>query len=105
MNERTKLILEKCRKDAEAEIFKECLEICRGDEEQCKDFIAYEKANGSYYREISHATEMNIRKAMHNVDDEEIADELRNSYEMREIDKRIATLFANHFVRNKDAYL
>lgn len=103
--ERAEMILNRCREEAASGVFKEYLEICRGDEEQCNDFIAYEKENGSYYRELAHATEMNIRKAIRNADDEEIADELRNSSEMIENNKRIATLFANHFIRNKDAYL
>lgn len=103
--ERAEMILNQCRKEAASEVFKEYLEICGGDEEQCKDFIAYEKENGSYYRELAHATEMNIRKAIRNTDDEEIKDELRNSYEIVRSEQRIATLFANHFVRNKDAYI
>lgn len=107
-------LLNKARKAANDKVWPYYLEICDGNVEEAKDWIEHERKAGVIDKDVEHWTMENIFKLirtiktttlMSDAEKEAAIEEIKKCPEYRQMEKRVAMLFANHFVQYKDAYL
>ena len=105
-------LVEKARQDAVEKTYKFYVEICDG--EYVEEEIEADKLTGEYQREVERFTLNNIYSLIRTIKATELMSEeekeqaieyLHNTPEYRDSEKRVAMLFANHFVKYHEVYL
>nr|DAH85017.1 MAG TPA: hypothetical protein [Bacteriophage sp.] len=107
-------LLNKARKAANDKVWPYYLEICDGNMEEAKEWIEHERKAGVIDNDIKHWTLDNIHQVIRTIskttlmsDAEKKAaiDEIHECPEWQQLEREVATMFANRFVQYKDAYL
>lgn len=107
-------LLNEARQAAIDNVWPYYLDICDGNEAEAKEWIEHERKAGVIDRDIESWTLDNIyqvirtiRKTtlMSDAEKEAAIDEIHKCPELQRSEKKIAMMFANHFVKYADAYL
>lgn len=107
-------LLNKAREDARNKVWPYYLNLCDGNEEEALKWIESERKDGVIDDDIKRWTLNNIREIinairktdlMTNEEKEAAIAEIHKCPEHQERNKKVTRMFANHFVKYKDAYL
>lgn len=107
-------LLNKARQVAIDKVWPYYLDICDGDETEAKEWIEHERKAGVIDEDIEYWTINNIRQViktisktvlMSDAEKKAAIDEIHKCPEWQQYEKKIAMIFANHFVKYADVYL
>lgn len=107
-------LLNKARQAAIDKVWPYYLDICDGDETEAKEWIEHERKAGVIDSDIEYWTINNIHQVikvisktalMSDAEKKAAIDEIHRCPEWQQHEKKIAMIFANHFVKYKDVYL